>query len=486
MDYDQLKIIFFTNPLSCEPSTLYERYRSIGMLDSQKERLIGVENTMDMTMDIQALLQEYIDNSGAVGASVALIDKGKTQFFSYGKKSVDRDELISEDTVFEIGSITKVFTTLALMNMVAKDEVQLDDPMEIYLPGIKLPELNGKKITLRHLAAHTSGIPRMPDNFDPKNPANPYEDYTVERLYDYLSHCTLTKVPGESFEYSNVGMGLLGYILSVRSAKSYEELIQSLIAEKLKMQDTSISLTAEMSQNFASGHHLRREVGYWDIPALSGAGAIRSNVKDMVQFLAANMGFSPSPIATLMQQCHQKQYEVMPQLDMGLAWLTSHSDQADIIWHNGGTGGFRSFLGFNPKTQKGLVILSNSTEDWPDEFGFLVLDPGYKRILINNSLANDPDYLNKFVGSYNANVAALLSNGQPEQNLQITLFGKQLSCALSCGEVAMIYPEQFGVFGVKGFAGAKVQFTFDDQGKIKLIQASLPDGTIVWEAIPKP
>lgn len=446
----------------------------------------NIENTMDITMDIQTLLQEYIDDNGAVGASVALINNGKIQFFSYGKKSVNRDELISEDTVFEIGSITKVFTTLALMDMVAKGEVQLDDPIEIYLPGIKVPELDGKKITLRHLATHTSGIPRMPDNFDPKNPANPYEDYTVERLYDYLSHYTLTRAPGESFEYSNVGLGLLGHILSVRSAKSYEELIQSLIAEKLKMQDTSISLTAEMSQHFASGHHLRREVGYWDIPALAGAGALRSNIKDMAQFLAANMGFSQSPIATLMQQCHQKQHEVMPQLDVGLGWLTSRTDQANIIWHNGGTGGFRSFIGFNPKTQQGLVILSNSTEDWPDEFGFLVLDPGYKRTPIDRSLANDPDYLNKFVGSYNATVAPLLSNGQPNQDLQIALFGKQLSCALSCGEVAMIYPEHFGVFGVKGFAGAKVQFTLDDQGEIKLVQASLPDGTTVWEATPKP
>ncbi len=334
----------------------------------------NIENTMDMTMDIQTFLQKYMNNSGTVGASVAFIDNGKIQFFSCGKKSINRDELVSEDTVFKIGSITKVFTTLILMDMVAKGDVQLDDPIEIYLPGIKLPELDGTKITLRHLAVHTSGIPFMPDNFDFKNPANFYKDYTIERLYDDLSHWTLTKAPGKSFEYSNVGMGLLGHILSVRSAKSYEELIQSSIAAKLKMKDTSISLTAAMRHNLASGHHLRQEIGHLDIPAVgAGAGALRSSVKDMAQFLVANMGFSQSPIVTLMQQCHQKQHQVMPRCSIGLAWATSRFRQANIIWQNGARDGFRGFIGFNPKTQKGLVVLSNSSEVWPDEFGFLIL-----------------------------------------------------------------------------------------------------------------
>lgn len=332
-----------------------------------------IENTAS-SIDIKALVQGYIENNGGVGAAIAFIDQGKIQFFFHGKKAVSQDGLISEDTIFEIGSVTKVFTTLALMDMVTKGLVQLDDPIEMYMPGIKLPELDGKKITLRHLATHTSGLARLPDNFDPKNLNNPYKDYTLERLYDYLSHCVLTKVPGEFFEYSNVGMGLLGHILSIRSGKSYDLLIHDLIAEKLKMQDTCICLTSEMSQNLATGHHLKQEVGYWDIPVLAGAGALCSTIKDMAQFLAANMGFFQSSFLNLMEQCHQKQYELTPQLNIGLGWLISDADQGNIIWHNGGTGGFRSFLGFNPKTQKGLVILCNSTEDWPDELGLIVLN----------------------------------------------------------------------------------------------------------------
>ena len=336
-----------------------------------------MKNQEDATRNIQTLLQEYVDDSGAVGASVGFIDGGKVQFFSYGKKSIGVDDPISEDTIFEIGSITKVFTTLALMDMAAKGDVQLDDPIEMYLPGVKVPEIDGKKITLRHLAAHTSAIPRMPDNFNPKNPANPYEDYTIEQLYDYLSHCTLTRMPEESFEYSNIGMGLLGHILSLRSGKSYEKLIQDLISDELKMHRTSISLTPEMGRDFARGHHLGQEVGHWDFPVLAGAGALRSNIKDMTRFLAANMGFSKSPLTKLMQQCHQKQYASVPAFAVGLGWMLYNSNDAELVWHNGGTGGFRSYLGFNLKTQRGVVILSNSSKDWPEELGLLLLDPGY-------------------------------------------------------------------------------------------------------------
>ena len=126
---------------------------------------------------------------------------------------------ISEDTIFEIGSITKIFTTLILMDMVANGEVVLDEPVETYLPSVKIPELNGKKITLRHLATHYSGLPSLPDNFNPKNPMNPYEDFTSEDLYHFLNHYNLKRAPGEQFEYSNVGLGLLGHILGKRAGQ---------------------------------------------------------------------------------------------------------------------------------------------------------------------------------------------------------------------------------------------------------------------------
>jgi CubicO group peptidase (beta-lactamase class C family) len=403
------------------------------------------------------------------------------QFFYSGKMAQDGG-LVTEDTLFEIGSITKVFTTLALMDRVDKEMMQLDDPIEMYLPGVKVPQLDGKKITLRHLATHTSGIPRMPDNFAPKDPANPYQDYTVESLYHYLQSCTLAKAPGDSFEYSNVGMGLLGYILSTHSGKSYEELIQSLIAEPLNMPNTFVSISDWAEAKFASGHHLQQVVSHWDLtPAFAGAGALRSNIKDMANFLALNMGAMASPLSNAVQKCHEKQWTVTPDTAFGLGWVLSKSNEAELIWHNGGTGGFRSYLGFNPETQKGVVILSNSTEgDW-DEFSLVILDPDYQRPIADKALANNPEYLNKFAGSYDIVFPEDLSN----QQLQISVFGKLLASALSGGEVGMLYPESDGVFGVKGFPNGKVYFSFDNSGNISNVEACLiSNGTILWRAAP--
>jgi hypothetical protein len=201
----------------------------------------------------------------------------------------------------------------------------------------------------------------------------------------------------------------------------------------------------------------------------------------MANFLAANMN-GESAVHTLLQSCHQEQYAPMPGFAVGLGWMLSNSNQANLIWHNGGTGGFRSYIGFNPKLQKGVVILSNSTEDWPDEFGLFVLDPDYKRPSVDKSLANDPEYLNKFAGSYTATIPG----GLPEQELTISVFGKLLASVLSGGEVGMLYPESQAVFGVKGFPDGKVFFSLNEAGLIEKVEARLvSNGALLWEAVPK-
>ncbi len=262
------------------------------------------------------------------------------------------------------------------MEMVSRGEVTLDAPIEIYLPGLKLPEKEGKKITLRHLAMHTSGLPRMPTNFDPQNLSNPYEDYSVDKLYEFLAGCTLQTVPGETSDYSNVGMGLLAYILTLKADKSYEQLITDTISTKLSMTNTTISLTPEMEPLFAKGHDSRQIVDHWDLtPVFEGAGAVRSSVKDMTQFLAANMGLINSPVTDLLQKCHKPQGVFCQNMDIGLGWIISHAEGSDIICHDGGTGGFRTFIGFNPTAQRGVVVFSNSTGDWPSTLGMTLLDP---------------------------------------------------------------------------------------------------------------
>lgn len=441
-------------------------------------------NETENIINIPNLLQEYLEDNGTPGAAVALIDQGKIEFFCDGNMTIDGNP-VTEDTIFEIGSITKVFTTLALMGMVDKGKVQLDDPIEKFLPEAKVLELDGTKITLRHLATHTSGIPRMPENFDLEDRSNPYANYSLENLYEFLNHLVLQRIPGAQFEYSNVGMGLLGHILSLVANKSYEELIFDTISSKLSMESTGILLTPQMQERLADGHQSDQKVKHWDFqPCMEGCGSLRSSIRDMSQFLAANMGLLDSPVSNLLRLCHEQQYEPIPQMGVGLGWMLSQSgSDTKIIWHNGGTGGFRSYLGFDPVKQRGVVILANSGGDWPDEFGSVLLDPNYIRPSIDKTLAKDSDYLNRFVGSYQATV--LVTPDQPNQSLTIGIYGTRLYTELSCGEIGMLYPEKFGVFGVQGFPDGKVFFTFDESGKISNVEARLiSTGTTLWKAIP--
>jgi D-alanyl-D-alanine-carboxypeptidase/D-alanyl-D-alanine-endopeptidase len=166
--------------------------------------------------EIHEMLVDRIDTEKlSVGIVVGIVDAKGRRIVAYGNLDKDDKRPLNGDTVFEIGSMTKVFTSLVLMDMVQHGEVTLDDPVSKYLPSeVKVPERAGRKITLRDLSTQTSGLPRMPDNFHPKDSGNPYADYTVEQLYQFISSYELTRDIGEKYEYSNLGVGLLGNVLT--------------------------------------------------------------------------------------------------------------------------------------------------------------------------------------------------------------------------------------------------------------------------------
>ncbi|HEX3107684.1 MAG TPA: serine hydrolase, partial [Thermoanaerobaculia bacterium] len=180
--------------------------------------------------DIRAILADRIDvQRQGVGIVVGVIDPSGRRTVAYTSTKT-AEKPVDANTVFEIGSVTKVFTSLLLADAVQRGEVALTDPVSKYLPpGVKVPERNGKKITLVDLATHTSGLPRMPTNFHPKDPGNPYADYTVAQLYEFLSSYELTRDPGSQYEYSNLGGGLLGHVLALRAGTDYETLVRKRI-----------------------------------------------------------------------------------------------------------------------------------------------------------------------------------------------------------------------------------------------------------------
>jgi D-alanyl-D-alanine-carboxypeptidase/D-alanyl-D-alanine-endopeptidase len=386
----------------------------------QKPSTAAGSPAIQSDQDIRDILIKRIDtDKQGVGIVVGLIEPNGRRIVSYGRLAAGDARPLDGDTVFEIGSISKVFTALLLADMARRNEVALTDPIAKYLPeGTKVPERNGRLITLEDLATHTSGLPRMPSNFAPKDPANPYADYGLDRLTQFLASYTLTRDPGAQYEYSNLGGGLLGTLLARRAGMNYEALLESRVTGPLGMKSTRLVLSPDMKARMATGHNGQlTATGNWDFPpdtsALGGAGGIRSTVNDMLLFLAANMnavaaskdaaskdiankdgtnkdGTKPPASATPAKPSAGATAALMaamaslpakrlpaghPGMEMALGWhVVKTPDGREIVWHNGGTGGFRAYMGFEPATGRGVVALSNtSTPRGVDDIGFQLI-----------------------------------------------------------------------------------------------------------------
>src|SRR5580700_3787583 len=192
------------------------------------------------THEIREILVRRIDEQKqAVGIVVGVIEPNGRRVVAYGNLANGDPRTLDGDTIFEIGSISKVFTSLLLADMVNRKEVTLDDPAAKYLPeNVTMPERSGKSITLLDLSTHSSGLPRLPSNLKLKDPFNPYAGYSVDDLYQFLSSYTLRRDPGSEVEYSNLGAGLLGHLLAYRAGTDYESLIGTRITRPLSMPDT--------------------------------------------------------------------------------------------------------------------------------------------------------------------------------------------------------------------------------------------------------
>lgn len=315
--------------------------------------------------EIQKILKDAVEAKRTVGIVVGIVDASGSRIFSYGKTASDGRD-VDGDTVFAIGSVTKTFTATLLADMVKRGEVGLDDPVAKYLPkGTKVPSRGGKEITLLDLATQRSGLPRMPTNWKPADPLNPYADYTAEMMYEFLASYTLPRDIGASYEYSNLGVGLLGEALAHRAGKSYEALLTERIFRPLDMSSTCIVLRPELSSRQATGHSAElKPAKDWDFGVLAGCGAIRSTATDMLKYLSAYMGQKPSPLTGAMAMaCQDLRDTDAPNLRIGLAWHVLKHPDAVIVWHNGQTFGYYSFVGFDMKKGLGIVILSNSQND---------------------------------------------------------------------------------------------------------------------------
>jgi len=255
---------------------------------------------------------------------------------------------------------------------------------------------------LLDLATYTSGLPRMPSNFAPKDPKNPYVDYTAERLYDYLSNYKLGFKPGKHYEYANLGFGLLGHILELRAGRSYEELIVSRICAPLGMDDTRITLTNQMQQRLARGHNMAlTPVANWDFSVLAGAGALRSTANDLFKFLQMCLDPADTPVAAAQKLALVERRPRADQRDVASGWFVASRFGDELVWKDGGTGGYATFIGYSTKTRRNCILLSNAADYAPNTaLGTHLVNAAYPLPKLRREVPVDPGVLATYVGRY--------------------------------------------------------------------------------------
>ncbi len=376
---------------------------------------------IDLKPKIDKIAKPLIKDKIIVGMIIGIVKDGKKQIFSYGEIKKGSGISPDGDTVYEIGSISKVFTGILLADSIQKNLVKLDDPIQKHLPPtIKVPIHSKQPILLVHLATHRSGLTRMPSNFYPSNPMNPYADYTVKNMYDFLNGHKLRREPG-IFEYSNYGMGLLGHILALKQKTSYEQILIKDICNPLNMNDTRIKLSKKMKKNLATPYNkVQFQMQNWDLPTLAGAGGIRSTCNDMIKFIEANLKKGDDQISKSLSIARQKQQNLKNNPAMGLNWFIARDGITRL--HGGMTGGYCSYMAVAPSLNAGVIVLANTAHQRingvAEQIKRIALGTQQKEIYIN------PAILRKYIGRYAITPDIILSITIENNKLMIQTTGQ--------------------------------------------------------------
>ncbi len=410
---------------------------------------------------IKEILTQRIDvDKQAVGLATVIVEGDKVRVITHGAMGQDEASPITPDTLFEIGSITKTLTALLLADMVIKGEVKLDDPVEKWLPqglglrgGLKLRDHAGSPIQLVDLATHRSGLPRLPDNMPNGTRADPYVDYREQQLLVYLKDretlvetdggkiSKATKKRDEAYAYSNLGFGLLGYVLARAADMSYADLLQKRVLTPLGLTSTYLDAPRSESTRFSNGHYLDRDATlklhkHWRFDVIAPAGALIMSARDMGRYAQAASGAIDTPLKAAFVLAQKKYGDgATPINPQGLAWVLAPLNGRTVFSHNGMTGGFAAALWIDPERKAAVAILSNASVVVND-IALHMLEPNipFKDVAAMRAIAVpvDAKIMAQYVGIYrlgpNFDVTIRLRDGklfaQATGQGEFELFGK--------------------------------------------------------------
>ena len=321
----------------------------------------------DLKPLLDPLVEPVLKGKKHVGLVVGVYQAGTSHVHGYGKVvTPSGDRTPDGRTLFEIGSVTKTFTGLLLAEAVARGEVKLDDPIAMHLPADLVIKPHADRVpTLLDFATHRSGFPVQPPYIAATallagHSKNPYSGYDRKALAATLKNLA-PDAPGKKSVYSNLGAGLLGHALAnAAKADSFNALVQERVAKPLKLRDTTEGPTGEQRARLAVGHDKDGEpTDPWDFASLEACGGLRSTADDLLRYAAANLGDEPTKLTPSLLDAQKPRADEGGQRKTGLFWVTMTLPDRDdrIVWHNGGTGGFRTMLVLLPEAKTAVVVL---------------------------------------------------------------------------------------------------------------------------------
>lgn len=419
--------------------------------------------TVPSNQEIRELLTERMQHNG-VGIVVGIVEPSGRRVITHGKSGAPDHAPLTADSLFQIGSVTKVLTTLLLADMVQRGEVKLDDPASKYLPpGMKMPQLS-RPITLHDLATHRSGLPAMPTNFDLAAKPDPYEAYSVAQLQQFLANHTLRREPGEKEEYSNFAVALLGRLLAQRARLDYETLLKQRVLKPLGMNDTTLSLTPEQSKRLAQGHdRYLQPVRTWYLKTLPASGSLFSSANDMMALLSAHLGYDNTPLRAAMENQRTTRHPAQASQALGLGVRSPGSNET--FGHEGGKEGYRAAIVFNPQSRTGIVVLANAyTDDKPSAIALYLLlgrplSPAPAAPARPQTVELRRDTLNRYAGLYQLGPDRLIEVAVRDDHLLVDFRGNGIDT---------FFPSAPGEFFLNTGEG-QISFAADSTGRISTL-----------------
>lgn len=308
---------------------------------------------------IAGVLEERLKRQG-VGLAAVRVDGARVVSVTRGR--------LGADALLEVGSITKTFTALLLADAVLRGELALTDAVEDALAPSTLRDSAGEPIRWIDLATHRSGLPRLPVNLAPKDPADPYADHGAAQLEAGLRAFRPVRRRDQHWEYSNLGYGLLGQALARAAQTSYADLLAARILRPLGLHDVQLATPATALPRRAQGHDAQgRPVPPWHFDALAPAGALLMPAATLARYAQAAIGAFDHPLREAFALALSVHGDgPTPHNPIGLAWIRAPLNGRTVHNHDGGTSGFAASMWLDAERQCAAAVVANAAVDVND------------------------------------------------------------------------------------------------------------------------